>query len=401
MSTKNEWWRTALGEYPTGVTLITSTDPEGQPVAMVVGTFVAVSQEPPLIGFLPDTGSTTFPIVSANGRFSASVLGSEHEALCRAFARKDPDRFKLGEWVTAKSGIPRLRDALVWFDADITSSVPAGDHSFVVGAVEDFGVGDGSAGMPLLFLRGGYGSFTVPTAGIDPDSLVAQIRAAEIAGPLVRHLASDLRAQVMVSTVAQDAVVVLDETSSSPLQGTSVEEGQAPARPRTKFPFAAPLAPAFVAWNDDHRRATWIENSRHLIGSVDRPALASLLQGVRERGYAVSTGQGIAALFEDLVTEQGTTRASYSALWRSVAEQNAETARHPHGVPEEVSSLQAPVFGPRGDVELVLNLSGFDPLLAQDQVEHLGARLLTVCREITALIGGRWPVDTAAASSTY
>lgn len=401
MSTKNEWWRTALGEYPTGVTLITSTDAQGQPVAMVVGTFVAVSQDPPLIGFLPDAGSTTFPVVAANGRFSASVLGAEHEALCRAFARKDPDRFQLGEWVTSEAGVPRLRDALAWFDAGITESVPAGDHSFVVGAVEDFGVGDGSAGLPLLFLRGGYGSFAVPTAGLDPDSLVAQLRAAEAAGPLVRQLASELGAQVMVSTVAQDAVVVLDETAPSDHQPTSTEDGGAP-RPRAKFPFAAPLAPAFVAWGDDRRRSTWIENSRHLIGSVDRPALASLLQGVRDRGYAVSTGQGIAAQFEALVTEQGTTRASYSALWRSVAEQNAETARHPHGLPEEVSSLQAPVFGPHGYVELVLNLSGFDPLLAQEQVEQLGARLLGTCREVTALIGGRWPADsTAASSSTY
>ncbi|SVA94256.1 uncharacterized protein METZ01_LOCUS147110, partial [marine metagenome] len=44
-------YRKVLGRYPTGVTLVTSASPEG-PQAMVIGSFVSVSMEPPLVGFL-------------------------------------------------------------------------------------------------------------------------------------------------------------------------------------------------------------------------------------------------------------------------------------------------------------------------------------------------------------
>ena len=45
------WWRAALGEYPTGVCLVTGVAGDGSPVGMVVGSFVAVSEDPPLVGF--------------------------------------------------------------------------------------------------------------------------------------------------------------------------------------------------------------------------------------------------------------------------------------------------------------------------------------------------------------
>ena len=111
---KSAWWRAVLGEYPTGVTAITSTGSDGEPIGMVVGTFTAVSEHPPLIGFLPANDSRTFAEIRRNGTFCANVLGYTHETLCRRFASRSEDRFASTQWETSELGNPRLADAVAW-----------------------------------------------------------------------------------------------------------------------------------------------------------------------------------------------------------------------------------------------------------------------------------------------
>ncbi|WP_416235157.1 flavin reductase family protein [Nitrospirillum sp. BR 11163] len=53
-------FRTVLGHYPTGVCVITSTEPDGRPVGMSVGSFTSVSLDPPLVAFFPDRRSSTW-----------------------------------------------------------------------------------------------------------------------------------------------------------------------------------------------------------------------------------------------------------------------------------------------------------------------------------------------------
>lgn len=43
--------RETLGQYPTGVAVVTAVAEDGSPVGMVVGTFSSVSMSPPLIAF--------------------------------------------------------------------------------------------------------------------------------------------------------------------------------------------------------------------------------------------------------------------------------------------------------------------------------------------------------------
>ncbi len=50
-------YREVMGHYPTGVTVVTGTSPDGDPIGMVVGTFTAVSLDPPLVAFMPTTTS--------------------------------------------------------------------------------------------------------------------------------------------------------------------------------------------------------------------------------------------------------------------------------------------------------------------------------------------------------
>ncbi|MCB2062129.1 MAG: flavin reductase family protein, partial [Novosphingobium sp.] len=66
-------FRQVLGAYPTGVAVITAMDTEGAPAGMVVGTFTSVSLDPPLVGFLPDKSSSSWPKIESAGRFCVNV----------------------------------------------------------------------------------------------------------------------------------------------------------------------------------------------------------------------------------------------------------------------------------------------------------------------------------------
>ena len=71
-------YRKVLGRYPTGVTLVTSTGADG-PVGMIIGSFVSVSLDPPLIGFLPGKGSRTWPLIEPTGVFCVNVLAENQQ----------------------------------------------------------------------------------------------------------------------------------------------------------------------------------------------------------------------------------------------------------------------------------------------------------------------------------
>lgn len=152
-------FRQVLGHYPTGVCVITATGPDGHPVGMVVGSFTSVSLDPPLVGFFPDRGSSSWPKVAAAGRFCVNVLSAEQESICRTLASKDADKFATIEHGPSALGSPILAGAVAWIDCELYSVNEAGDHFAVLGLVTHIDIADG--GLPLLFCQGGYGRFEV------------------------------------------------------------------------------------------------------------------------------------------------------------------------------------------------------------------------------------------------
>ena len=108
------WYRQVLGQYPTGVCVVTSTSPEGERIAMVVGSFSSVSLDPPLVAFFPDRKSGSWARLRACQRFCVNILSAQQEALCRKLASKDPDKFAGVAHRISASGNPILEDAVGW-----------------------------------------------------------------------------------------------------------------------------------------------------------------------------------------------------------------------------------------------------------------------------------------------
>ena len=152
------YFRDVLGNFPTGVVVVTAQGADGDPIGMVVGSFTSVSLHPPMVAFLADRGSGTFPQIRDAGRFAVNVLASDQIGLCHAMATKGADRFRDVAWAPSPvSGAPVLDGVVAWVDCTMANVVDAGDHVIALGDVHDLSVV--SAKTPLLFFRGGYGAF--------------------------------------------------------------------------------------------------------------------------------------------------------------------------------------------------------------------------------------------------
>ena len=373
-------FRNVLGQYPTGVTLITATQPDGEQVGMVVGTFTSVSLDPPLVGFLPDRSSSSWPKIQASGSFTANVLTSSQEDVVRAFTQKQEDRFTRFEWLPTESGGLRLKGATAWIDCTIEDVRPAGDHYLVLGGVQDLGEGD-SSDLPLLFLRGGYGSFSIPSVQSSDSALFSHLAAVDAARPEIESLAADLEVECLVTVAIDDVVFV---ASAAGLEWSPVKF-RAPVG--VAFPLAAPIAPTHAAWGGDDAVRRWIAEGRRLLGSIDTDLVMGELTAVRDLGYDVTTSRAAQSEWARSVnTASGAGAVDLTDSMRQVMTSIEDGTSHVIA-DGNVISISAPVFGPDGDVAicLFLNFAGEEPAA---RVHICLERLLATTARLTARLGG-------------
>ncbi|HUY07364.1 MAG TPA: flavin reductase family protein [Acidimicrobiales bacterium] len=148
-----ERFRLALGNFATGVTIITSTD-DGEPVGMSANSFTSVSLDPPLVSFCAALTSTTYPRISASERFCVNVLSEFQEDIARTFAQREVDRFANVPFTRSPLGSPVLEGVVAWIDCSIEQEHQAGDHLIVVGRVRALNVEFHR--LPLLYFRGQF-----------------------------------------------------------------------------------------------------------------------------------------------------------------------------------------------------------------------------------------------------
>ena len=145
--------RQALGNFPTGVTVITTG--EGlQRHGMTASSFNSVSLDPPLVLFSAGNESGTLAALQENGTFTINLLAADQTDLCFRFSKGTPsERFQgLDTRAAASTGSPVLPGTLGHFDCQVHQIVPAGDHCIVIGRV--VGMEQSLGGQPLTFWGG-------------------------------------------------------------------------------------------------------------------------------------------------------------------------------------------------------------------------------------------------------
>lgn len=150
--TRDEF-RSALSRFPSGITVITSTDSSGAFHGITVSAFCSVSLEPPLVLACIEKTTGSHDALQATGRFAVNVLAARQDELSDRFAIPFTDKFIGVNFRIGLGGVPILEDALVSLECNLHRSYDGGDHTIFVGEVERAQIRDGD---PLVYFHGNY-----------------------------------------------------------------------------------------------------------------------------------------------------------------------------------------------------------------------------------------------------
>jgi flavin reductase (DIM6/NTAB) family NADH-FMN oxidoreductase RutF len=146
-------FRRVLGHFATGVTIVTVQDADKHPTGLTVSAFCSVSLDPPQILVCVDHKSQSYPALRDGMRFGVNFLGDGHEEISRRFATTRLDKFDGVAHRVNAHGVPMIDGALAQLECRTVSRHVEGDHTILVGLVEEARNG---AGEPLLYFRGKY-----------------------------------------------------------------------------------------------------------------------------------------------------------------------------------------------------------------------------------------------------
>ncbi|MCZ4584547.1 styrene monooxygenase/indole monooxygenase family protein [Rhodococcus opacus] len=145
--------RRALGQYATGVTVITARAPDGRKIGVTANSFTSVSMDPPLVSWCPASKAPSLPDLTAATHFAVNVLAANQHDLSRQFSTPAEDKFAGVATTEGIAGVPLIDDAIAHFQCRTVQRVKAGDHIIFLGEIEQY---DADPGEPLVFHSGSY-----------------------------------------------------------------------------------------------------------------------------------------------------------------------------------------------------------------------------------------------------
>lgn len=145
--------RRALGQFATGVTVVTTRASDGRKVGLTVNSFASVSLNPPLVLWSLSRQAPSCGDFCTASHFAINVLECRQHHLSRQFSSPVPDKFAGVDFVEGTAGVPLLNHTLARFVCRKVRQYDGGDHVIFIGEVEHYEYEDGE---PLVFSTGQY-----------------------------------------------------------------------------------------------------------------------------------------------------------------------------------------------------------------------------------------------------
>lgn len=132
-------FKSVVGRFPTGVTVITTTDLETKtPIGLTISSFHSLSLNPTLILWTLTKKASTLQHFLKTPSYVVHILSSSQENLAKQFATgPQTERFTDTKTTTAPNGSLMLdnNDCSAWLECKNIAQYEAGDHYIFVGEV--------------------------------------------------------------------------------------------------------------------------------------------------------------------------------------------------------------------------------------------------------------------------
>jgi len=146
-------FRRALGQFATGVAIVSARGRDARPVGLTVNSFSSVSLDPPLVLWSLAKHSPSYADFAAATHFAINVLAADQHHLSRKFSTPISDKFAGVDCTDGPAGCPLLNGATAHFICRRVREFDGGDHVIFLGEVEDY---EWREGEPLIFHSGRY-----------------------------------------------------------------------------------------------------------------------------------------------------------------------------------------------------------------------------------------------------
>lgn len=223
-------FKAVMGQWPSGVTVITTADATG-PGGMTASSFSSVSLDPPLISVCIARHLAMHARIDQAGIFAVNILSKTGVDDGRRFAGMLPgvsNKFEGVDYRTEATGAPLLAGTLGWLDCRVWARYDGGDHTIFVGEVLAAGIDKTAA--PLLYHSRSWGQFadvlaseaTLLEAGAEAGAVVVERafgRDASAPDP-VETVVARVREALLAPGSESARLLVLDDAASAadPLQ---------------------------------------------------------------------------------------------------------------------------------------------------------------------------------------
>ena len=146
-------FRSVLGRFASGVTVVTARDSAGEDHGMTVSAFCSVSLDPLLVLICVERSAVLHGVMENAAQFVVNMLAADQESISRRFSEQIDDRFDGIGYTRGLTGCALLEGILGYLECDVVTRYPGGDHTIIIGKVI---AATANPGSPLLYYRGGY-----------------------------------------------------------------------------------------------------------------------------------------------------------------------------------------------------------------------------------------------------
>lgn len=177
-------FRRALGNFATGVTVITAQDQNGNRVGVTANSFNSVSLDPALILWSIDKRSRSQDIFLKASHFTVNILSVDQINVSNNFARPIEDKFAGMSYTIGAGNSIVLDNCAAHFECELYQTLDGGDHIILIGKVVNF---SDTGKAPLLYHQGAY-SAVLPHPSLKVSENVAEYRAKQSGADLYDNM---------------------------------------------------------------------------------------------------------------------------------------------------------------------------------------------------------------------
>jgi flavin reductase (DIM6/NTAB) family NADH-FMN oxidoreductase RutF len=149
-------FRSVLGRFVTGVTIMTTRCPRNAIAGVTVSSFNTLSLDPPLILWSLALTAPSLAVFRDAKRFAVNILSDDQSAVAMQFARHASDKFVGIETIAGLGAVPLIVGAVAHLECDVEQRYPGGDHELIIGRIRR---AFASHRTPLVYGHGKFGNF--------------------------------------------------------------------------------------------------------------------------------------------------------------------------------------------------------------------------------------------------